>query len=32
MTNVEINDPWLESVYKSEFDANPTKFLETFKR
>ncbi len=32
MTNVEINDPWFESVYKSEFNANPTKFLETFKR
>lgn len=31
MTNVEIDDPWFESVYKSEFNANPTKFLETFK-
>ena len=31
MTNVEINDPWFESVYKSEFNANPRKFLETFK-
>ena len=31
MTNVEINDPWFESVYKSEFNANPIKFLETFK-
>jgi len=31
MTNVEINDPWFESVYKSEFNANPTKFSETFK-
>lgn len=31
MTNVEINDPWFESVYKSEFNANPAKFLETFK-
>ena len=29
--SVEINDPWFESVYKSEFDANPVKFLETFK-
>ena len=31
MTNVEINDPWFESVYRSEFNANPVKFLETFK-
>jgi len=31
MMNVEINDPWFESVYKSEFNASPTKFLETFK-
>lgn len=31
MTNIEINDPWFESIYKSEFNANPVKFLETFK-
>ena len=31
MTNIEINDPWFESIYKSEFNANPIKFLETFK-
>ena len=31
MTNVKIDDPWFESVYKSEFNANPVKFLEAFK-
>ncbi len=31
MTNVKIDDPWFENLYKTEFNANPTKFLETFK-
>ncbi len=31
MTNVKINDPWFENLYKTEFNANPTKFLETFR-
>lgn len=31
MTNVEIQDPWFEGIYKTEFNNNPSKFLETFK-
>jgi len=31
MTNVKINDPWFESLYKAEFNSSPIKFLETFK-
>ena len=28
---IQINDPWFESLYRTEFGANPTKFLETIK-
>jgi len=31
MTTIQINDPWFESLYKSEFGANPTKLIETVK-
>ncbi len=28
---IQINDPWFESLFRTEFDANSTKFLETIK-
>ncbi len=28
---IQINDPWFESLYRTEFGANSTKFLETIK-
>ena len=28
---VQINDPWLEGIFKHEFNANPTALIETFK-
>jgi len=31
MTTLTIQDPWFEGIYKSEFNNNPTKFLETVK-
>jgi DNA-directed RNA polymerase specialized sigma subunit len=31
MTTLQINDPWFESLYKTEFHANPNEFLKTFK-
>lgn len=31
MTTFEINDPWFEDLYRIEFNANPVKFLDTFK-
>ncbi len=31
MTTININDPWFENIYNKEFEANPTKFIETIK-
>ncbi len=31
MTTIQIDDPWLESIYNHEFKSNSTLFLETFK-
>lgn len=31
MTQVKINDPWLESIFKTEFNANEAEFLSKFK-
>jgi len=31
MTNLQIQDPWFEGIYRVEFNSNPTKFLETFR-
>jgi len=31
MTTIQISDPWFENLYKREFEANPTKFIETIK-
>ena len=28
---IQINDPWFESLFRTEFGANSTKFLETIK-
>jgi DNA-directed RNA polymerase specialized sigma subunit len=27
-----MNDPWIEALYKVEFNANPTEFLEKIKK
>jgi len=32
MTTIQINDPWFESLYRTEFEANSSKFLETVKQ
>ncbi len=31
MTQVKINDPWLESIYTTEFNSNPIEFVLKFK-
>ena len=31
MTTIQISDPWFENLYNREFEANPTKFIETIK-
>ncbi len=31
MTQVKINDPWFESIYTTEFNANPIEFVSKFK-
>jgi len=28
---IQINDPWFESLYRTEFNANSKKFIETIK-
>jgi len=32
MTTLPMNDPWIEALYKVEFNANPTEFLEKIKK
>jgi len=32
MTTLPMNDPWIEALYKLEFNANPTEFLEKIKK
>ena len=31
MTTLPMTDPWIEALYKIEFNANPTEFLEKIK-
>ncbi len=31
MTEVKINDPWFEDIYKKQFNANPVEFINKFK-
>ena len=32
MTTLPMNDPWIEALYRVEFNANPTEFLEKVKK
>jgi DNA-directed RNA polymerase specialized sigma subunit len=32
MTTLPITDPWIEALYKVEFNANPSAFLEKIKK
>jgi len=32
MTILPMTDPWIEALYKVEFNANPTEFLEKIKK
>ena len=32
MTTLPMSDPWIEALYKVEFNANPTEFLEKIKK
>jgi len=32
MTTLPMSDPWIEALYKVEFNANPTKFLKKIKK
>jgi len=32
MTTLPMTDPWIEALYKIEFNANPTAFLEKIKK
>ena len=32
MTTLPMTDPWIEALYKVEFNANPTEFLEKIKK
>ena len=32
MTTLPMTDPWIEALYKLEFNANPTEFLEKIKK
>lgn len=32
MTTLHMTDPWIEALYKVEFNANPHKFLEKIKK
>lgn len=32
MTTLPMTDPWIEALYKVEFNANPTAFLEKIKK
>ena len=31
MTNLQIQDPWFEGIFKAEFHGNPEEFLQKFK-
>lgn len=31
MTQVKINDPWFENIFKTEFNSNEVQFLSKFK-
>lgn len=32
MTQIKINDPWLENIFKTEFNENSMEFLSKFKK
>lgn len=32
MTQIKINDPWLENIFKTEFNENSIEFLSKFKK